>query len=278
MKKKITTAMLIAAMSMSIMACGGAPKETTAPTEAQTTTTESVAATEASETASESETPAEAGYYTIYSSQSGSDEAIVKETLEGMGVTADNTNLTLDTDGTVTMMNVGEKLTGTWGDGKMTVGSTDYTYSLEANMLTLKSGDVTFVFEKDTGDTSAADTGKDLADGNYSNMGDGTMYLSTAGGTTENDNIPVLFEASDTVLDTIEINTTGFDGSKLSYIYIDGMLNTKEQLGDSQSSISLEKDALAEGTHKVEVVQYDTNEPDGTMVTYKTASYEIQYK
>lgn len=275
MKKKITTAMLIAAMSMSIMACGGAPKETTASTEAQTTTAESVAATEASETASESETPAEVGYYTIYSSQSGSDEAIVKETLEGMGVTADNTNLTLDADGTVTMMNVGEKLTGTWDDGKMTVGSTDYTYSLEANMLTLKSGDVTFVFEKDTGDTSAADTGKDF---NYSNMGDGTMYLSTAGGTTENDNIPVLFEASDTVLDTIEINTTGFDGSKLSYIYIDGMLNTKEQLGDSQSSISLEKDALAEGTHKVEVVQYDTNEPDGTMVTYKTASYEIQYK
>lgn len=278
MKKKITTAMLIAAMSMSIMACGGTSKETTAPTEAQTTTTESIAATEASETASESETPAEAGYYTIYSSQSGSDEAIVKETLEGMGVTADNTNLTLDADGTVTMMNVGEKLTGTWDDGKMTVGNTDYIYNLEGNMLTLKSGDVTFVFEKDTGDTSATDTGKDLADGNYSDMGDGTMYLSTVGGTTENDNVPVLFETSDTVLETIEIDTTGFDGSKLSYIYIDGMLNTKEQLGDSQSSISLEKDALAEGTHKVEVVQYDTNEPDGTMVTYKTASYEIQYK
>ena len=278
MNKKLTTAMLIAAMSMSIMACGGTQKETTAPTEAQTTTAESVATTEASETAYESEAPAEVGYYTIYSSQSGSDEAITKETLEGMGVTADNTNLTLDADGTVTMMNVGEKLTGTWDDGKMTVGSTDYTYSLEGNMLTLKSGDVTFVFEKDMGDTSAADTGKDLADGNYSDMGDGTMYLSTVGGTTENDNVPVLFETSDTVLETIEIDTTGFDGSKLSYIYIDGMLNTKEQLGDSQSSISLEKDALAEGTHKVEVVQYDTNEPDGTMVTYKTASYEIQYK
>ena len=250
MNKKLTTAMLIAAMSMSIMACGGTQKETTAPTEAQTTTTESAAVTETSETASESETPAEVGYYTIYSSQSGSDEAIVKETLEGMGVTADNTNLTLDADGTVTMMNVGEKLTGKWDDGKMTVGSTDYTYSLEGNMLTLKSGDVTFVFEKDTGDTSAADTGKDLADGNYSDMGDGTMYLSTVGGTTENDNVPVLFETSDTVLETIEIDTTGFDGSKLSYIYIDGMLNTKEQLGDSQSSISLEKDALAEGTHK----------------------------
>lgn len=279
MKKKITTAMLIAAMSMSIMACGGEKTpETQVPTTEAPVVTETVAATEASETASESEAPAEVGYYTIYSSQSGSDEAIVKETLEGMGVTADNTNLTLDADGTVTMMNVGEKLTGTWSNDKMTVGSTDYTYSLEGNMLTLKSGDVTFVFEKDTGDTSAADTGKDLADGNYSDMGDGTMYLSTAGGTTENDNIPVLFETSDTVLDTIEVDTTGFDSSKLSYIYIDGMLNTKEQLGDSQSSISLEKDALAEGTHKVEVVQYDTNEPDGTMVTYKTASYEIQYK
>ena len=132
MKKKITTAMLIAAMSMSVMACGGTPKETTAPTEAQTTATESVAVTETSEIVSESEAPAEVGYYTIYSSQSGSAEAIVKETLEGMGVTADNTNLTLDADGTVTMMKVGEKLTGTWSDGKMTVESTDYTYRRKA--------------------------------------------------------------------------------------------------------------------------------------------------
>lgn len=114
------------------MACGGTPKETTAPTEAQTTATESVAVTETSEIVSESEAPAEVGYYTIYSSQSGSAEAIVKETLEGMGVTADNTNLTLDADGTVTMMKVGEKLTGTWSDGKMTVESTDYTYRRKA--------------------------------------------------------------------------------------------------------------------------------------------------
>lgn len=281
MNKKITTAMVIAAMSMSIMACGGTQKETSAPAETQAQTSiaiESAASTEAPETAAESETPAEVGYYTIYSSQSGSDEAIVKETLESMGVTADNTNLTLDADGTVTMMNVGEKLTGTWGDGKMSVEGTDYTYSLEDNMFTLKSGDVTFVFEKAGSEAASADTGKDLPDGDYSDMGAGTMYLNTAGGTSENGNIPVLFESSDIVTDQMDVNTSDFDNTKLSYIYIDGMLNTKEQLGDAQCGITLEKDALAEGTHKVEVVQYDTNEPDGTMVTYKTASYEIQYK
>lgn len=81
MNKKITTAMVIAAMSMSIMACGGTQKETSAPAETHAQTSiaiESAASTEAPETAAESETPAEVGCYTIYSSQSGSDEAIVK--------------------------------------------------------------------------------------------------------------------------------------------------------------------------------------------------------
>lgn len=54
MNKKITTAMVIAAMSMSIMACGGTQKETSAPAETHAQTSiaiESAASTEAPETA-----------------------------------------------------------------------------------------------------------------------------------------------------------------------------------------------------------------------------------
>lgn len=53
MKKKITTAMVIAAMSMSIMACGGKATETQAPATEAPTATETVAATEAESTIAE---------------------------------------------------------------------------------------------------------------------------------------------------------------------------------------------------------------------------------
>lgn len=118
---------------------------------------------------------------------------------------------------------------------------------------------------------------KDLPDGQYSDMGEGTMFLSTAGGTSENGNVPTVF-VSDEILLQIGLNTSAFDGSKLSYIYVDGMENAKEQLADSQTVIDLSENALKEGKHTVEIVQYDNDEPTGTMVTYKKAEYEIKQK
>lgn len=118
---------------------------------------------------------------------------------------------------------------------------------------------------------------KDLPDGQYSDMGEGTMFLSTAGGTSENGNVPTVF-VSDEILLQIGLNTSAFDGSKLSYIYVDGMENAKEQLADSQSVIDLSEDALKEGKHTVEIVQYDNDDPTGTMVTYKKAEYEVKQK
>jgi hypothetical protein len=114
--------------------------------------------------------------------------------------------------------------------------------------------------------------------GDYEDMGDGTMYIACASGTSEDGNVPVLFEAADTVLDQIGLDSTGMDGSHLSYIYIDGKETAKEQLAESQISLDLQGDALKAGTHKVEVVQYDNDEPSGTVITYKTASYEVKNK
>ena len=64
----------------------------------------------------------------------------------------------------------------------------------------------------------------------------------------------------------------------MSHIYIDGMLSTKEQLGDSQGSLDLSGDSLSTGTHKVEVVQYDGDNTDGTVTMYKAASYDVKEK
>lgn len=120
---------------------------------------------------------------------------------------------------------------------------------------------------------------KDIPSGLDKEVGNGSVVLSTTGGTTENGNTPVVFVGQDTLLEQIGLSAENFDGSKLSYVYIDGMLNTKEQLGEiTQTTITLQDNSLKEGKHKVEVVQYDNDEQTGTPVTYKVATYEVKNK
>ena len=120
---------------------------------------------------------------------------------------------------------------------------------------------------------------KDIPEGLDKEIGNGDVVLSTTGGTTENGNIPTVFVGQDTQLDQIGLSSENLDGSKLSYVYIDGMLNTKEQLGEmSQTTITLQDNSLKEGKHKVEVVQYDNDEQTGTPVTYKVVNYEVKNK
>lgn len=120
---------------------------------------------------------------------------------------------------------------------------------------------------------------KDIPEGLDKEVGNGTIVLSTAGGTTENGNTPIVFVGQDTLLDQIGLSAENFDGSKLSYVYIDGMINTKEQLGEmTQTTITLQDNSLKEGKHKVEVVQYDNDEQTGNPVTYKVETYEVKNK
>lgn len=114
--------------------------------------------------------------------------------------------------------------------------------------------------------------------GDYEDTGSGTITVSTPSGTSEDGNVPVLFVGKDDMLVQISLDTEELDGGKLSYIYIDGMLSTKEQLADSQIPLDLSGDSLSAGTHTVEVVQYDTDEPTGEVVTYKSAAYEVKEK
>ncbi|TQO56381.1 hypothetical protein [Paraclostridium bifermentans] len=120
---------------------------------------------------------------------------------------------------------------------------------------------------------------KDIPSGLDKEVGNGSVVLSTTGGTTENGNTPVVFVGQDTLLEQIGLSAENFDGSKLSYVYIDGMLNTKEQLGEmTQTTITLQDNSLKEGKHKVEVVQYDNDEQTGNPITYKVATYEVKNK
>lgn len=120
---------------------------------------------------------------------------------------------------------------------------------------------------------------KDIPEGLDKEIGNGNVVLLTTGGTTENGNTPTVFAGEDTTLYQIGLSAENFDGSKLSYVYIDGMLNTKEQLGEmSQNTITLQDNSLKEGKHKVEIVQYDNDEQTGTPITYKVVNYEVKNK
>nr|DAJ00225.1 MAG TPA: protein of unknown function (DUF4969) [Caudoviricetes sp.] len=129
--------------------------------------------------------------------------------------------------------------------------------------------------ESSTEEASAAET---IPAGDFTVSGDGTMYLSTAGGTTEDGNVPVVSASSDTQIKQIGINAHGYDGTMMAYIYIDGSFADKQQLSDSQTTLDLSGESLTEGVHKVEVVQYtgDTVSADN-VATYQTMQYEIKY-
>lgn len=108
--------------------------------------------------------------------------------------------------------------------------------------------------------------------------GNGNFYLSGPSGTTENGDTLTIFANKDTQLMQIGINSTDFDGSKLTYIYIDGKLVEKQQMSNSQGTINLEKDYLKKGNHIVNAVQYDDDSENGNIITNKNSTYEIKEK
>lgn len=119
-------------------------------------------------------------------------------------------------------------------------------------------------------------TNRDLQEGNYTDMGNGKFSIQTEGGDSADGSVPVLF-ISDQILVQIGYYAEGMDGSHLSYIYVDGMENAKEQLGEMvQGTLELQEDALTKGVHTVEVVQYDTDETSGEIITYKSCQYEVK--
>lgn len=104
----------------------------------------------------------------------------------------------------------------------------------------------------------------------FADTGEGTMYLRTAGGTSEGGNVPEIAAKSNSIMQ-IEIDTEGMDGSVCT-VYVDGVENTTVNAGDrSQNALTLQGDALAAGTHTVELVKMDGDKP----AIYKKAEYKV---
>lgn len=103
----------------------------------------------------------------------------------------------------------------------------------------------------------------------FSDTGDGNMILQTAGGTSENGNVPEV-PAEENAMCDFGLSLEGGDGSVCT-IYVDGMTNDKtnfSELADVTFTVSGER--LYEGVHTVELVKMDGDTP----VIYKKAQYK----
>ena len=115
----------------------------------------------------------------------------------------------------------------------------------------------------------AAEQTKDFDGANATDTGEGVMYIATAGGTSEDENVP---EITGEGMIQISVCTEDMDGSVCT-VYVDGMENTTMNAGAmTQQSITLEGDALKQGEHTVELVKLDDS---GEPVIYKVAQYKV---
>lgn len=107
-------------------------------------------------------------------------------------------------------------------------------------------------------------------------MGSGKFYISTKSGTSENGSVPILYMNKNTQLKQLTINTNNFNNRNWSYIFVDGLLNTKQHLSNSKSTINLKNSNLKTGKHRVDIVQFNNDKTNNKVITHKTAQYEIK--
>lgn len=109
-------------------------------------------------------------------------------------------------------------------------------------------------------------------------MGNGNFFISTSSGTSKNGSAPIIYTKNNSSSGTqnIQINTSSFNGNNMSYVFVDGILNTKKQLSNSKSNVDLKGTDLKEGKHRVDIVQFNGNNADGKVITHKSAYYEVR--
>ena len=113
---------------------------------------------------------------------------------------------------------------------------------------------------------------KDFDGAGCVDTGDGTFYIKTPDGSSEDGYIPKLIVKSANSVIQIGCGTDGM-AYESCMVYVDGIeiqeLVTSDRM---QSSLTISGHALTTGVHIVEVVNVDD---EGTVTIYKTAQYEV---
>lgn len=111
-------------------------------------------------------------------------------------------------------------------------------------------------------------------------LGEGTFNIGSPSGNTADGAEVVVFYDPDIFPTDVSITTEGINGGLLSYLYADGELLDKQQLGDSMGGVELQsvESAITEGKHVLQLVQYADDEEGGEIVTFKSQEYTVKLK
>lgn len=116
---------------------------------------------------------------------------------------------------------------------------------------------------------------------NKDRIGNGYSYLINESGDTKSKTSLVVyvnegFWMSGTICG---VNFESYDGSLLTYIYLDGKLKSKEQVSDASISLDTDSDnGYALGNHYVETIQYKDNDESADIINYQCLKYEVVSK
>lgn len=121
----------------------------------------------------------------------------------------------------------------------------------------------------------ATATTKSFSSEQYGNVGEGSAYLVSGEGTTENGSIPELAVNPAKRVAQVTLVLEGVPAEKDTYVYVDGQ--KVDTLDDSNETEDLElRDGQLEpGEHSVEFVQFDSNEPSGQVTFYRVGRYLV---
>lgn len=106
--------------------------------------------------------------------------------------------------------------------------------------------------------------------------GEGKAVLTGNSGDSEDGNSIVIYVDKDPVLMQVGLETYDFDGTKLSFIYVDDKLVDKKQLSDSQDSVELGPENLTKGIHTVVIRQFENDDENSEPVLVKAMKYKVK--
>lgn len=108
-------------------------------------------------------------------------------------------------------------------------------------------------------------------------VGSAMITVKMVSGDSADGNVPVLFVSESDSAIQIGVDYDEFDGSKETFVYINEMFYTTEQVGErSSGALTLSEGNLEPGEYTVTAVQFEGNDPNNAPINLTQAKYKIE--